>query len=125
MLAVTQLMMGPTEVVSTSDHIHARLKGLQTPGGMPTFTSERSQTFPHGCIEAFNQGRIEFLASSRYGEQALRFLKSSPGELAGDFHYPFLLHALDHGDNTQVGATVLNSIVPAPLSFSLFREMHA
>jgi hypothetical protein len=102
MLSVTQLMMRPTEVVGTSDQIHARLKGLQTLGGMSTFTGERSQTFPHGCIEAFNQRGIELLASSRHGEQLLRFLKSSPADLARDFHHPFLLRALDHGGDTQV-----------------------
>jgi len=48
MLSVTQLMMRPTEIVGTSDQIHSRLKGLQTLGGMPTFTSQSSQTFPHG-----------------------------------------------------------------------------
>src|SRR2546426_4799430 len=46
MLSVTQLMMRPTPVVGTSDQIHSRLKGLQTLGGMPTFTGERRQTFP-------------------------------------------------------------------------------
>ncbi len=103
MLAVTQLMMRPTEIVGTSDHIHSRLKGLQTPCGMPTFARQRSQTFPHGCIEAFDQGRIELLASSRHGEQVLCFLKRSPGELAGDFHHPLLFRVLDHRRDTELG----------------------
>ena len=77
MLAVTQLMMRPTEIVGTADQIHARLKGLQAVGGMPTFARQRSQTFPHGRIEAFYQGRIELLASSRHFEQLLSFLNSS------------------------------------------------
>src|SRR5437667_12141025 len=44
---------------------------------MPTFARQRSQTFPHSRIEAFDQGRIELLASARHGEQALCFLKRS------------------------------------------------
>ena len=45
---------------------------------MPTFARQSSQTFPHGRIEAFDQGRIELLASSCHGEQVLCFLKRSP-----------------------------------------------
>ena len=48
MLSVTQLLMGPTEIGGTADHIHARLKGPETLGGMPTFARQRRQTFPHG-----------------------------------------------------------------------------
>ena len=95
MLSVTQLLMRPTEIVGTSDQIHSRLQGRETLGGMPTFARQRSQTFPHGCIEAFDQGRIELLASARHSEQVLCFLKSSPGELAGDFHHPLLFRAFD------------------------------
>ena len=95
-------MMRPTEIVGTSDQIHARLKGLQTPCGMPTFARQRSQTFPHGCIEAESYGRIELLASSRHCEQVLCFLNGSPGELAGDFHHPFLFRVLDHGSDTEL-----------------------
>jgi len=102
MLFVTQLMMRPTEIVGTSDQIHSRLKGLQALGGMPTLARQRSQTFPHGCIEAFDQGRIELLASSRHSEQVLCFLKSSPGELACDFHHPFPFRVLDHGSDTEL-----------------------
>ncbi len=54
MLAVTQLVMRPTEIVGTSDQIHSCLKCLKTLGGMPTFTSERSKTFTHRCIKTFN-----------------------------------------------------------------------
>ncbi len=50
MLAVTQLLMRPTEIVGTADQIHARLQGLQTLGGMPTFARQRSQTFPLGTV---------------------------------------------------------------------------
>ena len=102
MLAVTQLMMRPTEVVGTSDHIHSRLKGFQTLGGMPTFTGERSQTFPHGCIEAESYGRIELLASDGHVQQVLCLLKRSPRHLARDLHDPFLLAAFDHGGDTQL-----------------------
>ena len=103
MLSVTQLMMRPTEIVGTSDQIHSHLKGLQTLGGMPTFARQRSQTFPHSCIEAFDQGRLELFASSRHGEQVLCFLKRSPGELAGDFHHPLLFRVLDHRRDTELG----------------------
>ena len=103
MPSATQLMMRPTEIVGTADHIHSRLKGLQALGGMPTFARQRSQTFPHGCIEAFDQGRIELLASARHSEQVLCFLKSSPGELAGDFHHPLLFRVLDHRRDTEFG----------------------
>src|SRR6266704_2961398 len=82
MLAVTQLLMRPTEIVGTADQIHARLQGLQTLGGMPTFARQRSQTFPHGSIEAESYGRIELLASARRGEQVVCFLKRSPCDLA-------------------------------------------
>ncbi len=102
MLSVTQLMMRPTEIVGTADQIHSRLQGLQTLGGMPTFARQSSQTFPHGSIEAFNQGRIELLASSRQCEQLLCFLKRSPGDLAGNFHHPLLFRVLDHGSDTQL-----------------------
>ena len=94
--------MRPTEIVGTSNQIHARLKGLQALGGMPTFARQRSQTFPHGRIEAFDQGRIELLASSRHAEQVLSFLKRSPGDLACDFHHPFLFRVLDHGGDTEL-----------------------
>ncbi len=103
MLSVTQLLMRPTEIGGTSDQIHSRLKGRETLGGMPTFARQRSQTFPHGCIEAFDQGRIELLASSRHAEQVLCFLKSSPGDLACDFHHPPLFRVLDHGRDTELG----------------------
>ncbi len=103
MLAVTQLMMRPTEIVGTADHIHARLKGLQALGGMPTFARQRSQTFPHGRIEAFDQGRIELLASARHGEQVVCLLKRSPGEFAGDFHHPLLFRVLAHRRDTELG----------------------
>src|SRR5260370_35411429 len=103
MLAVTQLMMRPTEIVGTADHIHARLKGLKTLGGMPTFARQSSQTFPHGCIEAFEQGRIELFASARHGESVLCFLKGSPSELVCDFHYPLLFRVLDHRRDTALG----------------------
>src|SRR5260221_11426916 len=95
MPSATQLMMRPTEIVGTADQIHSRLKGLQALGGMPTFARQRSQTFPHGCIEAFDQERIELLASSRHGEQVLSFLKLSPGELARDFLHPLPFRHLD------------------------------
>ena len=103
LLAVTQLMMRPTEIVGASDHIHACLKGLQTPRGMPTCARQSSQTFPHGCIEAFDQGGIELLASSRHHQQVLCLLKRSPGELAGDFHHPLLFRVLDHRRDTELG----------------------
>jgi hypothetical protein len=96
-------MMRPTEIVGTTDQIHSRLQGLQTPYGMPTFARQRSQTFPHGRIEAFYQGGIELLASARHGEQLVCFLKSSPGELAGDFHHPLLFRVLDHRRDTELG----------------------
>jgi hypothetical protein len=102
MLAVTQLLMRPTEIVGTSNQIHARLKSRQTPCGMPTFARQRRQTFPHGGTLAFNQRGIELLASSCHGEQVLRFLKSAPGELARHLHHPFVLGMLDNGSNTQV-----------------------
>ncbi len=102
MLAVTQLMMRPTEIVGTSDHIHARLKGLQTPCGMPTFARQSSQTFPHGRIEAFDQGGIELLASDGHMQQVLCVLKCSPRQLACHLHNPFLLRAFDHRRDTQV-----------------------
>ena len=95
--------MRPTEIVGTSDHIHARLKGLQAVGGMPTFARQRSQTFPHGRIEAFYQGGIELRASARHAEQVVCFLKRSPGELAGDFHHPHLFRVLDHRRDTKLG----------------------
>ena len=88
MLSVPQLLMRPTEVVGTSDQVHACLKGLQTLGGMPTFARQRSQTFPQGCIEAFNQGSIKLLASTRHCEQLSCFLKRSPCDL-NDFKYFF------------------------------------
>src|SRR6266566_2320417 len=69
---------------------------------MSTFARERSESFPHRCIEAFNQRGIELLASCRHSEQVLRFLKDSPGELARNFHHPFVLGMLDNGSNTQV-----------------------
>ena len=103
MLSVTQLLMRPTEIVGTSDQIHSRLKGRETLGGMPTFARQRSQTFPHSRIEAFDQGRIELLASARHGEQVLCFLKRSPGELARDFHHPLLFRLLDHRRDTELG----------------------
>src|SRR5260221_8921552 len=102
MLAVTQLMMRPTEIVGTADHIHSRLKGLQTPCGMPAFARQSSQPFPHGCIEAFDQGRVELFASTRHGEQVLCLLKGSPSELARNFHYPLLFRVLDHRRDTQL-----------------------
>jgi hypothetical protein len=102
MLSVTQLMMQPTEIVGISDQVHSRLKGLQTLGGMPTFAGQRGQAFPHGPIEAFNQGGIELLAAHGHLEQLLCFLNGSQRDLAGDFHYPFLLGALDHGGDTKV-----------------------
>jgi hypothetical protein len=102
MLSVTQLLMRPTEIGGTSDHIHARLQGRETLGGMPRLARQSSQTFPHGPIEALNQGGIELFASSRHLEHLLRFLHGSPGELAGDFHHAFLFRVLDHGRNTEI-----------------------
>ena len=64
MLAVTQLLMGPTEVVGTPDQIHSRLKGLHTLDGMPTFPGERSQTFPHGLDR--DTARPHSLRSARF-----------------------------------------------------------
>src|SRR6185312_6479769 len=102
MLSVTQLLMRPTEVVGTADQIHSHLQGFQTLGGMATFTGERSQTLPHGCIETFNQGRIELLTSDGPVQQVLCFLKRSQRYLARDLHHPFLLCAFDHSGDTQL-----------------------
>jgi len=69
---------------------------------MPTFARERSQTFTHGAVEAFDQGRIELLASDGHMQQVLCFLKRSPRQLACHLHDPFLLGAFDHRRDTQV-----------------------
>lgn len=70
---------------------------------MPTFTRERSQTFTHRAIEAFNQGGIELFASDRHVQQGLCFLTRAPRQLAGHLDDPFLLDAFDHGGNTEIG----------------------
>ena len=44
----------------------------------------------------------EFLASSCHFEQLLRFVKCSSCDLAGHFHHPFLLCALDYRGDTSV-----------------------
>jgi hypothetical protein len=102
MLAVTQLLMWPTEIVGTAHQVHPRLKGLQPLSGMSTFARQRSQPFAHGSIEAFNQRGIELLTSRGHGEQVLRLLKHSPAELACHFHHPFLLRLLDNSGNTEL-----------------------
>ncbi len=79
MLAITQLLMRPTEMVGTSDQIHSRLQGLQTLGSMPAFACQRSQTFPHGGIEPLNKGGIEHTSPTRALEQRLCLIEQ--GEL--------------------------------------------
>ena len=103
MLALTQLLMRPTEIGGTADQVHPRLKGFETLSRMATFARQGSQTLAHGGIEAVNQGGIELLASGRQGQQVLRFLKRSQAELARDFHHPFPLAMLENGGKTQIG----------------------
>ena len=69
---------------------------------MPTFARERRKTFTHGAIEAFDEGRIELLTSDGHGQQTLRLLQRSPGQLAGHLHHSFLLRAFDHRRDTQL-----------------------
>src|SRR5579872_2956270 len=80
-LCVAQFVMGKAEIVGASNQVHSRFQSLKTMSRMPTFAGERSQTFPHGAIEAFNQGRIELRASDRHVQQVLCFLKYSQGQL--------------------------------------------
>jgi hypothetical protein len=70
---------------------------------MPTFPRQRGQTFPHGRIEAFDQGGSELLAAHGHLQQLLCLLNGSQRELACDFHHAFVHRALDHGGETEVG----------------------
>ena len=60
----TQLLMDPAQIVGASNQIHAPLHGLQALTSMPASARESSQSFAHRCIEAFNEGRVDLLASS-------------------------------------------------------------
>ena len=95
--------MGKAEMVGASDEVHPGLQCYKAMSGMPTCARQSRQPFPHGGIEAESYGRIERFAAWRQAEQVLCFLKSSPGDLAGNFHHPFLFRMLDHRRDTEFG----------------------
>src|SRR5512135_3114577 len=101
MLAVTQLLMRPTKIVGASNQRHSCFQCLKTMSRMTAFSGERSQPFPHRCIEPFNQGRIELLASCGLLEPFLGSLKGSSCQGTRDCHHPFFLCMLDNGSNTE------------------------
>ncbi len=102
MRGFAQFVMREAEIVGATNQVHSCFQHIEAMSGMPTFARESSQTFPHGAIEAFNQGRIELLASDGHVQQVLCFLKRSQRHLARDLHDPFLLRAFDHGGDTQL-----------------------
>ena len=60
----TQLLMHPAQIVGASNQIHAPLHGLQALTGMSAAARESGQSFSHRRIEAFNERRVDVLASS-------------------------------------------------------------
>ena len=97
-----QFVMREAEVVGASNQVHSGFQSLKASSRMPTFAAERCQTFTHGAIEAFNQGRIELRASDRPVQQGLCFLKRSQRQLACYLYYPFLFGTFDDGGDTQL-----------------------
>jgi hypothetical protein len=122
MLAVTQLLMRPTKIVGASKQIPSCFQWLQTMSRMTAFSGERSQPFPHRCIEPFNQGRIELLASCGLLEQFLGSLKGSSCQGTRDFHYPFFLGMLDNGSNTESGPDFQTTSSSASRPFHFFSK---
>lgn len=102
MFGAAQLLMGKAPIVSTSNQIHARLDGRETMSRMPTFAREASQAFPHGAVEAFNEGSVELGSSPTRLKPLLRLLERSQGHLAGDLDEVFVLDVFDHRGNTEL-----------------------
>ena len=117
-LAVAQFMMRPAPIVGTPNHIHPHLKGFAALRGMAAFAGQRGQTFAHGPIEAFNQGGIEFHTAFGLGKEPCA-CAGSQGELAGDFHHPFLFLCLTTVA-IQAPATLLDTHLPRPAVFFTF-----
>ena len=102
MFGGAQLVMDKAKIIRTSDQIHPRLDGLQTMSRMPTFAREGSQAFPHGSMEALNQGSVQFRSSQGRLKQFLRLLKGSQRHLARDLDDTVFLHVFDHRRKTQI-----------------------
>ncbi len=102
MFGGAQLVMGKAKIVGPSDEIHARLDGLQTMSRMPTFAREASQPLPHGAIEPFNKGGVQFGSAHGRLKQVLCLLKRPQRHLAADFDDTFFLHVFDHCRHTQI-----------------------
>jgi len=97
-----QLMMHKTEIVATSDQIHARLKRSETTSGMTRFARQAGQPFPKGGIQAFDKSRIEDHAPLRALEQFLCLLHHPMGHLSRDLDHPLVLGVLDDRANVQL-----------------------
>ena len=102
MFGLAQLMMRKTEIVTASDQIHARLKRLETMGGMTGFAREGGQPLSEGSIQALDKSRVEDAAPAREQEQPLSLSHQPMRHFAGNLHHAFFLCALDDRSDMQV-----------------------
>ena len=112
-----QFMMGPTEVVRTSQQPHPVFQSCQPSGRMPTLARQTGQSLTHRAVQAFNKGRIEHRSPLRSGQQRLGVLERSQSHLARDFHHPLLFRAFDDRGDTELGP---HPQTGSPASCSLF-----
>src|SRR5258708_31411694 len=104
-----QLVMHKTEIVATSDQIHARLKRSETTSGMTRFARQAGQPFPKGGIQAFDKSRIEDRPPLRALEQFLCLLHHPMAPLSRDLDHPLVLGVLDDRANVQLRPDVQTS----------------
>ncbi len=69
MLGFAQLMMRETEVIGTSDQIHAGLKSFESTDRMTRSAGQARQPLSERGIQAFNKSGVEDRAPARLVQQ--------------------------------------------------------
>jgi hypothetical protein len=121
----TQLMMHTTEIVGTSNQIHARLKRSEAASGMTGFARQAGQPFPKGAIQAFDTSRVEDRPRTLTHQQLLCLLHQAVSHPPGDLDHPFFLRSLDHRANVQLGPDLQTGSPNSPPLLDLLPECWA